>query len=82
MILVTVHRSPGTCLTSEENHREPQLGDRLLKGLCKWGPFPPTEGGKIAQHVRKGEGDELRKERGGMGLRPIKCLLSKCLISY
>ena len=53
-----------------------------MKGLCKWGPFPPTEVVKIAQHVRKGEGDELRKERGGMGLSPIKCLLSKCLISY
>jgi hypothetical protein len=32
--LGTVHRSPGTCLKTEENHRKPQLGDRLMKGLC------------------------------------------------
>jgi hypothetical protein len=32
MILGTVHRSPG--LTAEKNPRKPQLGDRLMKGLC------------------------------------------------
>ena len=39
-----VHRSPGTCLTAEENPGEPQLGDRLMKGLC-------DEVGGIVQHV-------------------------------
>ena len=34
MILGAVHRSPGICLTVEENPRKPQLGDRPMKGLC------------------------------------------------
>ena len=34
LILGTVHRSPGICFTAEENPRKPQLGDRLMKGLC------------------------------------------------
>ena len=34
MILGAVYRSPGICLTAEENLRKPQLGDRLKKGLC------------------------------------------------
>ena len=34
MILGAVHRSPGICLTAEENPRKPQLGDRLIKGPC------------------------------------------------
>ena len=29
-----VHRSPGICFTAEENPKKPQLGDRLMKGLC------------------------------------------------
>ena len=29
-----VHRSPDICLTAEENPGKPQLGDRLIKGLC------------------------------------------------
>ena len=60
MILEAVHRPPGICLTAEENPRKPQLGEHLIKGLCdqssspKWGPFPPNEVGRIAQHARKG----------------------------
>ena len=34
MIQGTVHRSPGICLTCEENPRKPQLENRLIKGLC------------------------------------------------
>ena len=34
MILGAVHRSPGINLTAEENPTKPQLGDRLMKGLC------------------------------------------------
>ena len=34
MILGSVYRSPGICFTAEENTRKPQLGDRLMKGLC------------------------------------------------
>ena len=29
-----VHNSPDISLTTEENPRKPQLGDRLMKGLC------------------------------------------------
>ena len=59
MILRAVYRSPGICLTAEENPRKHQLGDRLMKGgatsyRVKWGP--PNEVGRIAQHARKGEG--------------------------
>ena len=64
-ILGAVHRSPGICLTAEENPRKPQLGDRLICGLCdlKWDPFLPNGVGRIAQHVRKGEG--RKQERAG-----------------
>ena len=34
MILGALHRSPGICFTAEENPRKPQLGDRLMEGLC------------------------------------------------
>jgi hypothetical protein len=34
IILGAVHRSPGICLTAEENPRKPQLGYHLMKGLC------------------------------------------------
>jgi len=34
IILGAVHRFPGICLTAEENPRKPQLGVRLVKGLC------------------------------------------------
>ena len=33
IILGAVHRSPGICLTVEENPRKPQLGDSLMEGL-------------------------------------------------
>ena len=63
MILGAVYRSPGICLTAKENPRKPQLGDRLMKGLClKWGPFPSNEVGRIAQHVRKGVGRKEGKD--------------------
>ena len=54
-ILGALHRSPGICLTAEENPRKPQLGDRLIKGLCDRSS-PPNEVSRIVQHVRKGEG--------------------------
>ena len=34
MILEAVHRTSGICITAVENPRKPQLGDRLMKGLC------------------------------------------------
>ena len=61
MVPGAVHRSPGICLTAEENSGKPQAGDLLMKGCAdkhrlKWGPFPLNEVGMFAQHVRKGEG--------------------------
>ena len=34
MIKVIMKWSPGICLTAEENPGRPQVGDRLMKGLC------------------------------------------------
>ena len=34
MIPGVVYRSPGSCLMAEKNSGKPQLGDRLMKGLC------------------------------------------------
>ena len=34
VILGPVPRSPGICLTAEENPRKPQVGERLMKVLC------------------------------------------------
>ena len=47
-----MHRSPGINLTAEENSEKPQLGDRHR---LKWGPVPPNDVGRIAQHVGKGK---------------------------
>ena len=67
MILGAVQRSHGIYLTAEENPRKPQLGDRLMKGLCdqlspQMGPFPPNEIYSITQHVRKEEGRKSGKD--------------------
>ena len=35
----------------------------LTSHLLKWGPFLPNEVGRIAQHVRKGEGRKEEKAR-------------------
>ena len=61
MIIEAVHRSPDIYLTAEESPRKPQLGDRLMKGLCdqsspQMGSLPPSEVGRIAQNVENGEG--------------------------
>jgi hypothetical protein len=64
------HRSPGICLTTEENSGKPQLGDRRLKEYTtshclKWDPFPPNKVGRNAQHVRT---SDVKKEgKGGEG---------------
>ena len=71
MILEAVHRSPCICLTAEENPRKYQLGDCWWRGcvtshLLKWGPIPPNEVGRVAQHIRKGEGRKEAKDLVGM----------------
>ena len=61
MIPGAVYSSPGICLKAEESPRKPQLGDRLMKGLCnqsspQMGSLFSNEVCRIAQDVRKGEG--------------------------
>jgi hypothetical protein len=34
MIPGVVHRSPGICLTAEENPKKPQVGNHHMKGQC------------------------------------------------
>ena len=68
MILGTVHRSPGICLTAEENPRKPQIGDSLIKGRCdqsspQMGYLFLNEVGRIAQHDWKGEGRKEGRDR-------------------
>ena len=47
------NRFPGNCLTTEENPRKPQLGNRrgayssATSHCFKWSPFPPNEVGRI-----------------------------------
>ena len=67
MIMWAVYRSPGICLTAEENLRKPQLGNRLMKGLRdqsshQMGPFPQNEVGRIVQYFKKGEGRKDGKD--------------------
>ena len=61
MIRGAVHRSPGICLSAEENPGKPHLGDRLKKTShqLKWGSFSPNDIGRIFQHFRKGEGRKI-----------------------
>ena len=71
MILGAVHRSPGIFLTAEENPRKPQLGDRLMKGLCdqsspQMGSLSSNEVGRISQHIKKGE--EMKEGKDGVGI--------------
>ena len=77
MIPGTVHGSRGICLRAEENPGKPQLGDRLMKGLCdqslsQWDSFPPNEVGRSAQYVRMGE----RSMEGEDGVFRIRCYIT------
>ena len=51
-----VHRSPDTYLKGEQNKGEHLLGGYTTRHRLKWGFLPPNEVGRIAKHVRKGEG--------------------------
>ena len=62
MILGTVHRSPGICLTAEENPRKPQLRDRLMKGPCDQSS-PQMR--SVGSHSTSGRDKEGIKERTG-----------------
>ena len=75
MIPGAAHRSPGICLTAEENPGKPQLGDRLMKGLCDQSS-PPNEVGRFVQHIRKGEGRQEGKD--GLGEKNRILCREKC----
>ena len=81
MILRAVHRYFGICLTDEENPRKPQLGDCFIEGAMRspqMGYLSPNEVGRIAQHVRKGEGRKAGKD--GKGPIVIFVHLFKCYV--
>ena len=55
-----VHRSPGICFMTEENPGKPQLGKRLMKGLC-YQSSPQL--GSIGQSDRTAHQEGKRQER-------------------
>jgi len=66
MILGVVHRSPGICLTAEENPRTPQLGDSLMKGMYnqssrQMGSISSKLGRKDRTARQEGRRKEIRK---------------------
>ena len=64
MIPGAVHSSPGIYLKADENpgHLSYEtVYEGCANGCClKWGPLPPNEVGRFAQHVRK----EVGKKEG------------------
>ena len=52
MVSGPVHRS-GINLMIKESPRKPQPGDHHC---LKWGPLPPNYIGRIAQHIKNGQG--------------------------
>ena len=69
MILGAVHRSPGICLTAEENSRKPQLGGRLMKGdvrpVIASNGVPFLQMSSVGSHSTSGREKEGKKERAG-----------------
>ena len=67
MIPGAVYRSSGICLTAEENYEEPQLGDRLMKGLCDQSSpqmgVPFLQMRSVGSHSTSGREKEGNKER-------------------
>ena len=69
MISEAVHRSPGICLTSEENPGKSELGDRLMKRLCdqslsQMGSLT-SQIRSVESHSTSGREKEGNKEWGG-----------------
>ena len=66
-----VHRCPSSCLMAEVNPGKPQLGDRLLKGLCDYSSpqmgVPYLEINSICSHSTSGRAKEGKKECGLFG---------------
>ena len=69
MVPGAIHRSPGICLTTEDNPGKLQIIDRLMKRLCEqsspqMGSISSNEVSRVAQRVRKGEGRKEGKDEG------------------
>ena len=61
-----VRRSPGICLTAEENPGKPQQGDRLMKELCDViasNGVPFLQMRSVGSHSMSGREVEGKKER-------------------
>ena len=70
MISGAVLRPPGVYIIAEENPDKtsamrPTIKD-VTNHLLKWGPLPPNEVGRVAQHTRKGEERKDGKDVGGV----------------
>ena len=64
MIPGVVHRSPGICLTAEENSGKPQLGDRRMKGLYdQSNRVPFLQMRSVGSHNTTGREKEGRKKK-------------------
>ena len=68
MLPGVVQRSPGICLTAKKNRktsaRRPSDEGCVTSDRLKWDSLLPNELGRIAQHVRNGEGRKKRKGQG------------------
>ena len=62
MILGTVNRSPGICLSAEESPRKPQLGDHLMRTVIASNGVPFLQMRSVGSHSTSGNGKEGRKE--------------------
>ena len=75
IILGAVHRSPGICLTTDENPRKPQLGDRLMMGLCDQSSpqmgVPFLQMRSVGSHSTSGR-EERRKGQGGSAIGSLE----------
>ena len=60
-----VHRSLGIYLIADETPRKPQLGDRLMKGLCASNGVPFLQMRSVGSHSTSGREKEGIKERTG-----------------
>ena len=75
MILGAVHRSPGICLTPEENPRKPQLGDCLIR------PVIASNGVPFLQMRSTGSLSTSGREKGGNKERTGFCR-PECLVVH
>ena len=57
-----VHRSAGIYFMTEQNSRQPQLRDSLMKAVQ---PVIASINGRITQHIREAEGRKKGKDRVG-----------------